>query len=252
MGTPKFVDYHPGIDREYLLTRDLGFIDAGHADPTNARGVLKDITEGTRGCAPDDWFLVRVSQENWLKGPLRAFGAGVYQWYLVRGQLTPQQVLEVGLPIFMRLSVGFEYFQFTLPARLGTSSGFSSEDLVSDLVGFYRAAFPCDPDPILLASPQPAALALKTWNAMNVGKAKNFNVLPIVYRSDGCGNITWVPAPLPHYLRRIRPAELGGLFKVAPVGSLAVPKLKKHALEFLPGIGPWKTTERLQSAQKAR
>lgn len=65
--------------------------------------------------------------------------AGVRRSYLVRYGLTPQEKREVALAIFMEVSVMFEGFQGSFPWNVATNSGFSQEDLVSNLLGFYIA-----------------------------------------------------------------------------------------------------------------
>lgn len=59
-------------------------------------------------------------------------------WAIKKG-LTTQQRERVAFSIFVATSIGFEKMQSSFPFSLTTDSGFSGEDLVSNLIGFYRA-----------------------------------------------------------------------------------------------------------------
>jgi hypothetical protein len=57
--------------------------------------------------------------------------------YLIRKGLSRQRKEEIALRIFLDVSYGFENMQAGFPFFL--SSGFSQEDLISNLIGFYSA-----------------------------------------------------------------------------------------------------------------
>ena len=59
--------------------------------------------------------------------------------YSIRKGLTLTRKKEVALRIFMEVSPGFEATQGSWPYSWVTDSGFSAEDLTSNLIGFYRA-----------------------------------------------------------------------------------------------------------------
>jgi len=64
---------------------------------------------------------------------------GVNRSYLVRYGLSWEEKRRVALVIFMEVSVLFEGLQDSFPWNVVTDSGFSQEDLVSNLLGFYIA-----------------------------------------------------------------------------------------------------------------
>ena len=69
----------------------------------------------------------------------RAFQVVHGRLYSIRKGLTLTRKKEVALRIFMEVSLGFEAMQGSWPYSWVTDSGFSAEDLTSNLIGFYRA-----------------------------------------------------------------------------------------------------------------
>jgi len=67
------------------------------------------------------------------------YKTGISRSYLVKYNLTKAQKKSVALAIFMEVSQLFESHQESFPWSLVTNSGFSAEDLVSNLLGFYIA-----------------------------------------------------------------------------------------------------------------
>jgi len=139
--------------------------------------------------------------------------ASVSREYCVRDSLTLEQQKSVALSIFMGVSLSFEALQSNWFFGLLTDSGFSSEDLVSDLVGFYRAVSP-GPDYIKMCEPMSKDYSLRVWDTFgSSGSIKNFSFGPFLYDlgprvgagGGRCG-------PLPDFLSRIKPAPAGQLF----------------------------------------
>lgn len=113
----------------------------------------------------------------------------------------------------MGVSIEFESLQSNWFYRHVTSSGYSAEDLVSNLIGFYRALFP-HINFIRLCEPVPKDQALAIWDTFGaVGSNKNHKAKPILYPNPlvQCG----VPRSgvLPPQLDSIKPAVEGVLFK---------------------------------------
>jgi len=116
------------------------------------------------------------------------------------------------LAIFMDVSVAFEGLQRNWFFKHVTDSGFSVEDLVSNLVGFYRALYP-GIDFIRICEPVSKAESLEIWDEHGaVGENKNEEFKPILYHNPkfACG----IPriSELPPQLNTIRPAVAGESF----------------------------------------
>jgi hypothetical protein len=58
--------------------------------------------------------------------------------FAVRTGLSRAELESVGLAILLHVSQSFERAQAWIPDRL-SDSGFSAEDLVSNVIGYYRA-----------------------------------------------------------------------------------------------------------------
>ena len=103
------VDGNSAIGRKYglIYTKRCGWIDLGHA-----------------------------------MGRKRLLKAGVLKKYDVKKGLNDSQKKSVALSIFLDVSHAFENLQSNWLFRLVTDSGYSAEDLVSNLIGFYRAVYP--------------------------------------------------------------------------------------------------------------
>ena len=59
--------------------------------------------------------------------------------YLVKKGLPVERKEEIALRIFLDISYNFEEMQDSFPFFLATNSGYSQEDLVSNVIGFYAA-----------------------------------------------------------------------------------------------------------------
>ncbi len=115
----------------------------------------------------------------------------------------------------MEVSLGFEALQNSIPYKWVTNSGFSAEDLVSDLIGFYRAVKPAT-EYLTECRPVSKESAYKVWDSFGaVGEKKNHSFGPLLYPCDECGKNGKDPitAPLPSFLSSIKPAKKGELFR---------------------------------------
>ncbi|MDQ2697089.1 MAG: hypothetical protein M3Z21_17265 [Pseudomonadota bacterium] len=94
-----------------------------------------------------------------------------------------------------------------------TNSGYSAEDLVSNLIGFYRAVYPWR-DYIGICKPVFIDQSLAIWDGYGaVGDNKNKQFDPVIYPNPltQCG----IPfqGKLPAELNTIKPAVIGDKFK---------------------------------------
>ena len=154
------------IDTRLVYSCNCGWIDKGHAtigrfrspnaDPAvGAINLWKQMkgesypTNDTINGSP--CFRVIYKQSMGTKvsknSPFKAFAlpdrslfkVSSSGYYLVRKGLPLKRKEEVALRIFLDVSYGFESMQASFPFFLGTDSGYSQEDLVSNLIGFYAA-----------------------------------------------------------------------------------------------------------------
>ena len=87
-------------------------------------------------------------------------------------------------------------------------NGYSAEDLVSNLIGFYRAIDPGGQH-IPLCQPVSKTTALAIWDKYGaVGNMKNYSTVPYIYPipPDIGGPMS---ARLPYALTTIKPAKAG-------------------------------------------
>lgn len=135
---------------------------------------------------------------------------GVTKLYVVARGLSNAQKRQVALAIFREVSLKFEELQNSWIARklTGSDSGFSEEDLVSDLIGFYKVLDPkLDVDK--LCRPVSIAASRRVWNANGpVGRNKNKSFTPILHPCDECAD----GGAFPKEFQSISPAKKGELF----------------------------------------
>lgn len=106
---------------------------------------------------------------------------GVYTKVMVRSCLSPTLKARVALTLMYGTAKRFEAWQNSFIFNWYTDSGFSAEDLVSDLIGFYRV-FGTGPDPLLLAKPLSYTKALQIWDTYGApGNFKNTEFTPFLF-----------------------------------------------------------------------
>jgi hypothetical protein len=225
-----------------IYTCNCGWLDLGHLTPTNPRreigaenlwkqlndegeAVLKSdckrIIFNATVCKTDPQyrfpdgktgFLVHYRQDHQRK-PLKPGSEGKY---IVKHGLLPLQKKSVALAIFMEVSLRFENLQSLFSAV--TDSGFSQEDLISNLIGFYIGVNEVQRLHILKkCHPVSAESAFAIWDRDGpVGKNKNANWKPRL--ADDALAVTDTaceiecknqPKIFPSALQRIQPAIKG-------------------------------------------
>jgi hypothetical protein len=178
-----------------------GWLDFGHMLPGGAEGLLRSITteSGMRSKKDPDGFKVRYEQSQRLVVPKRIpikgrvpFIGGktlatdsVWRAYWVKAGLPTEQKKSVALAIFMEVSLGFETMQpgwYYWPLN----SGFSAEDLVSNVIGFYLAINPAlDARKICGVVSQSSSETV--WNTYGgVGSHKNKTFEPLLFPCAEC------------------------------------------------------------------
>lgn len=193
---------------------NCGWYDSGHADPKSRRPnvgaeSLWDQVNAESGLASlktgESGFMVTYTQD------MRRFRVtvGETRSYFVKRGLSPAQKESVALTIFMEVSYAFEALQGSFPWKLVTDSGFSEEDLVSDLIGFYRTVRP-GIKPLELCRPISRDASLAVWDAYgSVGSNKNRTFKPVFHPCDECMG----PKRFPPTFKQIQPASKGTLLR---------------------------------------
>lgn len=205
------------ISGRLIYTCNCGFIDTGHANPGGAKKLMEDILH--------ERHVVdhRLNNNHTIEGN-PAFVIGYYQGmgnkvlqvvdggqFLIRKGLSVQRKREVALAIFMRVSLGFEAMQSNWFWSNVTDSGFSAEDLMSNLIGFYRALLGLSMAGVRQQCgevSQAAALAVYDQNLQGgIGQVKVQRFLePRCFPCDECKGTPQVPG----VFRSLRPADLTG------------------------------------------
>lgn len=256
------IDGSEAISKNFGLvyTCNLGWLDLGHMNPrstrpyTGAEALWKEITAGgpdVRSClgthpnictspaAADKYRAITFPDKKSTGFRLtykqdmekRKFGitvsSGISKTYVVRHNLSLSEMKSVALAIFMEVSLAFEAHQEFFPKFI-TDSGFSQEDLVSNLIGFHIAVGSISKAEVLsIAKPVSKETALAIWDRHGaVGKNKNRGFKPLYSPDtwvignkacmDECAGI--VPRA-PEFLEKIKPAPKGSLFMDNVLGN---------------------------------
>ncbi|MBP2169432.1 hypothetical protein J2125_002624 [Erwinia toletana] len=159
-----------------IYTEVLGWIDLGHAQGTDIRKLLRMIEMGES--SGQDRYDITYSQS--MVDPSRFVKMGKFiTWRIKRGR-THCERQSIALGMMMPLARKFEGLQASFPINFTTDSGFSGEDLVSDLLGFYRVVSIQNPFEIL--RPVGKGEALKRWDYYGkIGSWKNETFSPLLF-----------------------------------------------------------------------
>jgi hypothetical protein len=135
---------------------------------------------------------------------------GVHRVFIVKKGLSTSDKESVALGIFLDVSYEFEDWQSGWLHSQVTDSGFSEEDLVSDVIGFYLALRP-NLDWEALCLPVSKEASFKIWDTNGpVGSHKNRTLKPNLYPCDECKN---KKSSFPSEFTEIRRASPGDLYK---------------------------------------
>lgn len=207
------IDGTQSATRKYglIYTKKCGWLDLGHANPEGANKLWNDINSEksqTRIGARDGFFDISYSQgmgNKYIKAVTR-------KKYAIKKGLSLKDKKSVALAIFLDVSKTFEAMQGNWLFKHFTNSSFSAEDLVSNLIGFYRAVEP-NVNYIRLCEPVTKDIALGIWDKFGaVGANKNIRTIPFIYPLPDQPNAGPMSAMLPSYLNTIIPAKQGILF----------------------------------------
>ncbi|MFC0139667.1 hypothetical protein ACFFJN_06060 [Erwinia mallotivora] len=159
-----------------IYTEVLGWVDLGHSRGEDIRNLLRLMAAGeSSGKA---FYDVRYSQG--MTSSFRLLRSGkAMTWRIRRGRPYWEQK-SIALAMMMTMARKFEAFQGSFPNHLVTDSGFSGEDLVSDLLGFYRVV--SIQNPFSQLRPVSKVEALKRWDHYGrIGRWKNDTFQPLLF-----------------------------------------------------------------------
>ncbi|MFL6614057.1 MAG: hypothetical protein ACJ8LD_10135, partial [Pantoea agglomerans] len=164
------IDGNKAATEKYGLvyTEVLGWVDVGHAQGTDIRNLLSQMMQGE--ASEKEFYDVRYSQG--MTGGWGQVRSGkLITWRIRRGRPYWEQK-SIALAMMMSMARKFETFQGSFPHNLFTDSGLSGEDLISDLLGFYRVVSAQNPFEML--RPVSKEEALKRWDYYGkIGSWKN-------------------------------------------------------------------------------
>ncbi len=204
------VDGPSSVYKDYGLVYTClgGWVDLSQARPAKTRSLWsKMVGEAGTHSLKHPGYKVQYGQ------PPNRHSKGVARSYYVRSGLSSGERESVALAIFMEVTYGFQTVQPEFPYGWSADSGFTAENLVSSIIGFYRTVRP-GRDYISMCQPVPKEAALEVWDAQRtVGKKRSRFFGTYVYPSIACGMSSGpMCAPLPNFLTGISPARKGPYF----------------------------------------
>lgn len=159
-----------------IYTEVLGWIDLGHAQGSDIKDLLRRIDEGES--SGKESYDISYSQSMRERFHIIKMGKFI-KWRIKHGRSYHERK-SIALAMMMSAALKFEELQASFPINLITDSGFSGEDLVSDLLGFYRVV--SVNHPFAWLRPVSKAEALKRWDYYGkIGNWKNHNFTPLLF-----------------------------------------------------------------------
>ncbi|WP_414147577.1 hypothetical protein ACMGGR_18690 [Erwinia sp. BNK-24-b] len=184
-----------------IYTEVLGWIDLGHAQGTDIKALLRKFDDGES--SGQERYDVSYSQS--MVDPSYIIKTGKFITWRIRKGRSYSERQSIALAMMMVLARNFEGFQASFPFNMVTDSGFSGEDLVSDLLGFYRAISSKNLFPAL--RPVSKEEALRRWDRYGpIGSFKNDSFLPLLFPDpQKYPNARPRRGVLPDFMTTIRP-----------------------------------------------
>ncbi|KFC06255.1 hypothetical protein GTGU_02776 [Trabulsiella guamensis ATCC 49490] len=187
-----------------VYTEVLGWIDMGHARGSDIVELKKQFIAGERSGQP--YYMVMYRQDMHFVKFNSQFGVGKFsRWEIKRGR-SIEDINRIMLAMMINTAFRFEGLQSLSSFSWYTDSGFSGEDLVSDLFGFYRAIVPGRYGSHL--RPVSYTAATRRWDYYGaVGSYKNRGFYPILFPDpdDPCVMHRPYTSILPHFMTWLRP-----------------------------------------------
>lgn len=213
-----------------IYTEVLGWIDLGHAQGSDIQNLLRSIEMGES--SGRDYYDISYSQS--MVDPSRFMKIGKFiKWRIKHGRSNSERH-SIALGMMMSLARKFEGLQAAFPINIATDSGFSGEDLVSDLLGFYRVVSIQDPFPML--RPVSKAAALRRWDYYGkIGSWKNETFSPLLFPDpERIPNATPRHGELPNFMNTVRPWTdfNSGIVGIASADGVYMGKARGNTLPY--------------------
>lgn len=184
-----------------VYTDVLGWVDLGHARGDDIRILMNKIDAGESMNA--EYYDVTYAQS--MVSPNQIIRVGKFIKWRIRKGRPYYERKSIALAMMMTMARKFELFQGTFPNNIVTDSSFSGEDLVSDLLGFYRAV--SIQNPFGMLRPVSKSEALKRWDCYGkIGAWKNETFRPLIFPDpEKVPNARPRLGQLPNFMQTIQP-----------------------------------------------
>ncbi|QKJ85271.1 hypothetical protein PMPD1_0290 [Paramixta manurensis] len=186
--------------RGLIYTEVLGWIDLGHALGNDIRDILFQFQKGE--ATGSHYYLIHYEQT--MRN--RYFGTGRHiRWNIKRGRSLSERH-SIALAMMMQTASLFESWQSMPWFSWYTDSGFSAEDMVSDLLGFYNVIQPMNY--FSLIKPVSKESALRRWDYYgSPGDYKNTGFRPLLFPDpiDKLSRLKPYKSNLPGFMTTIEP-----------------------------------------------
>ncbi|MGG4610754.1 hypothetical protein [Providencia sp. Me31A] len=208
------------IEREKLIYSDeIGWIDENHAQGTDAinlkaqmegENVSRDLFNQFPSLMTTPLFKTHFVVE--YKQKMANFGytaAKTAKWLVKRG-LNSEDKKSIALAIMLDMTMHFETLQsnWFYGGILMNDSGFSGEDIISNLLGFYKIYEPRNYKPLLKIASKDKAIRI--WEHYgSIGNFKNRELRPWIFPDPLVyPNSKPYKKDLPYFLKTIKPINL--------------------------------------------
>ncbi|MEL0649267.1 DUF4056 domain-containing protein [Pseudoalteromonas agarivorans] len=193
-----------------IYTKKCGWVDLGHANPAGAEDLWNKVkSEVNENGTKSGYYRISYSQKMGNKH----LKVGVRKVYDIKKGNSLANKKSIALTIFLDVSKEFETMQGNWLFSKFTNSSFSAEDLVSNLIGFYRAVEP-NKEYISICEPVSKNIALAIWDKYGaVGDNKNTTTIPYIYPLPDSSRAKTLRTPLPLAFNSITPVKQGVLFR---------------------------------------
>ncbi|AVJ16026.1 hypothetical protein CLM71_02165 [Serratia sp. MYb239] len=213
-----------------VYTEVIGWIDLGHAQGTDIRNLMRTIDSGES--SGEEYYRVSYSQS--MRDPTKTIKMGKFITWRIKHGHSYYERQSIALAMMMSLSLKFEGLQASFPMSLVTDSGFSGEDLISNLLGFYRAV--SIQNPFSMLRPVSKAEALKRWDHYGkIGSWKNETFKPILFPDPKrFPHATPRRGELPSFMKTVRPWSdfRSGIVKIATANGSYMDSARNGVLPY--------------------
>ncbi|MCG8156949.1 hypothetical protein JMY81_11910 [Brenneria goodwinii] len=187
-----------------VYTEVLGWIDMGHARGDDIKALFHQFQIGEISNNPH--YTIVYDQNMYIGRFNRCIGVGKYTKWVIQKGRTTDEINRIMLAMMMITASNFEGLQSLRHFSWYTDSGFSGEDLASDLFGFYKTLIPSRYSHHV--KPVSYESALRRWDYYGpVGVNKNRGFTPIIYPDpqNPCVRHSPYRKQLPHFMTWIKP-----------------------------------------------